>query len=123
VKLPPLETRLRLGQQWFFSGWQFHLLPYKTCNIFILDPCPHWRDGYSHISFVASTDTALVLTGTVDIDLVVGDVLLLVTSGFDDVVVMSVEDDDLLVVVVGFVEENTLVVGLTVVGFTVVGFS
>jgi hypothetical protein len=29
---------LHLGQQWFFLGWRFHMLPYKTCNIFIVSP-------------------------------------------------------------------------------------
>lgn len=83
-----------------------------------------WSNGYLHISLVASTDTVLLLTGTVEIDfVVVGDAVLLVTSSVDDVVVTSVVDDDLVVVVVDFVEESTLVVGLTVVGFAVVGFS
>lgn len=93
-----------------------------SCQILLLDSA--WSNGYLHISLVASTDTVLLLTGTVETDfVVVGDAVLLVTSSVDDVVVTSVVDDDLVVVVVDFVEESTLVVGLTVVGFAVVGFS
>ena len=31
----PLLTSVNKG---FFSGLQFHMLPYKTCNIFIFNP-------------------------------------------------------------------------------------